>query len=169
MKYFVTVGERTMVVAIDGEVVEIDGRVVSALLEQVPGTPEVRVILDGAASTVAVESREGMVWRLVDEGAVREVIGEAERSRHIRLLAGASRPVDGHAVLKAPMPGLVLRIMVAVGDQVAAGTPLLALEAMKMENELQAAGPGVVSAVLVGAGQAVEKGQKLLELGPSPT
>lgn len=167
MKYFVTVGGREFVVEVDGAAVRLDGASVAAEMERVPATPAVRVTLDGRATTAAVESTDGSVWRLVDQGAVREVIVEDERTRHIRLLEGAGRGAEGHAALKAPMPGLVLRILVAAGDSVAAGTPLLALEAMKMENELKAAGPGVVSSVLVRAGEAVEKGQRLLEFEPA--
>jgi biotin carboxyl carrier protein len=165
MKYFVSVGERNVTVDIDGNAVQVDGTAVSATLEPVPGTPQVRITIDGTTRTVAVESQDGMTWRLVDRGAVREVTVEDERTRHIRLLAGPARLIDGPSVLKAPMPGLVLQVLVRVGDAVVAGTPLLALEAMKMENELKAAMPGVVSAVLVAPGQAVEKGQKLLEIG----
>lgn len=64
----------------------------------------------------------------------------------------------------APMPGLVIDIMVAEGDTVAAGTPLLILEAMKMENVLKAEGDGVVKAITVKKGDAVEKKQLLIEL-----
>lgn len=163
MKYFVTIGKREFVVEVDGAEVRLDGRPVTAEMERFQGTPEVRVTLDGRTTTAAVESTDGMVWKLVDQGAVREVSVEDERSRHIRLLGGPGREAEGHAALKAPMPGLVLRVLVAVGDRVATGTPLLALEAMKMENELKATGAGVVSTVLVRAGEAVEKGQKLLE------
>ncbi len=164
MKYFVTLGETTIEVVVDGEVVVVDGRRLEARLERVPGTPEVRLLIDGLATSLAVESHDGSALRLVDRGAVRELTVEDERARHIRLLAGAGKAVDGHSVLKAPMPGLVLRILVAVGDRVAAGMPLLALEAMKMENELRAAGPGVVAAVRAAPGDAVQKGQVLLEL-----
>jgi biotin carboxyl carrier protein len=166
MKYFVTVGDRTVVVELDGDVVRVDGRQVAAQLEHTPGNPEIRIAIDGVATTIAVDGRDGMFWRLVDQGSVREVAVEDERTRNIRLLAGAGKAVDGHTALKAPMPGLVFRILVAVGDAVTAGMPLLALEAMKMENELKASGPGTVTAVLVTPGQVVEKGQRLLELGP---
>jgi len=119
-------------------------------------------------TTLAVEAQDGGLWRLVDRGAVREVVVEDERARHIRLLAGTGKAAEANLVVKAPMPGLVLRILVAVGDQVGAGMPLLALEAMKMENELKAADPGVVLAILTEPGKAVEKGQPLLQLGPLP-
>ncbi|WP_020568203.1 acetyl-CoA carboxylase biotin carboxyl carrier protein subunit [Neolewinella persica] len=64
----------------------------------------------------------------------------------------------------APMPGLVLDIMVAVGDTVTDGTPLLILEAMKMENVLKSEGDGVVKSISVKKGDAVEKRQLLIEL-----
>ena len=168
MKYFVSLGDRTIVVEVAGDTVAVDGQPVAACLQQIAGTPEVRVEIDGIGSVLAVEGHEGTSWRLVDRGALRELTVEDERSRHIRLLAGSAKAVDGHSVLKAPMPGMVLRVLVAVGDRVGPGTPLLALEAMKMENELKAAAPGVVTAVLVVPGRAVEKGEKLLEIGPQP-
>lgn len=166
MKYFVTLGERTVEVELDGDAVTVEGRRVEARLEQVPGSPEVRIVIDGVATIVAVDAHQGSDLRLVDRGAVREIIVEDERTRHIRLLAGAAKVGSGHAILKAPMPGLVLRILVAVGDRVAVGAPLLSLEAMKMENELRATAAGVVAAVHVVPGEAVEKGQVLLELTP---
>jgi len=66
--------------------------------------------------------------------------------------------------VKAPMPGLVLNILVSPGQMVQKGDPLLILEAMKMENVLKAAGEGQVKAVKVLQGMAVDKGQLLLEM-----
>jgi pyruvate carboxylase subunit B len=66
------------------------------------------------------------------------------------------------------MPGLVLRVAVAVGETISAGQGVLVLEAMKMENELKASAPGVVTGILVQAGAAVEKGQPLVQMGPPP-
>ena len=67
------------------------------------------------------------------------------------------------------MPGLVVKVQVEVGQEVTAGQPVLVLEAMKMENELKAAGPGVVDQILVKPGQAVEKGAVLVTFRPLPT
>ena len=66
--------------------------------------------------------------------------------------------------IKALMPGRVVRILVAQGDQVRKGTGLLILEAMKMENEIHAVVDGVVEELFVTAGQTVEAGADLLKI-----
>ena len=62
------------------------------------------------------------------------------------------------------MPGLVVRVEVAVGQRVEPGAGLVVVEAMKMENELRAPRAGVVREVHVAAGQAVERGAPLVTL-----
>ena len=64
--------------------------------------------------------------------------------------------------IKAPMPGLVLKYRVAVGDTVEKGDPILVLEAMKMENVLKSPAEGVVEKIHVNVGEAVEKNQILI-------
>lgn len=64
----------------------------------------------------------------------------------------------------APMPGLVLEVLVNVGEEIEAGTPLLILEAMKMENVLKSEGAGLVKSISVKKGDAVEKRQLLIEI-----
>ena len=79
--------------------------------------------------------------------------------------SGASAPA-GAASVKAPMPGRVVRVLVGVGDRVAARQPVVAVEAMKMENELRSPRDGVVTQVLVAPGAAVESGAVLIVVGP---
>jgi len=64
------------------------------------------------------------------------------------------------------MPGLVVRVVVEPGQDVATGASLVVLEAMKMENDLKATGAAVVEQVLVTAGQTVEKGALLVTFRP---
>ena len=73
--------------------------------------------------------------------------------------------VSGSAMneLKAPMPGMVLKIHIQVGDQVKKGDSLLVLEAMKMENNIKALGDGTVSAIQIQAGDKVEKNQVMIQ------
>lgn len=66
--------------------------------------------------------------------------------------------------VKAPMPGLVLKVLVEPGQEVNKGDNLLILEAMKMENIIKATGRGIIKAIKVNEKQAVEKNQLLIEL-----
>lgn len=66
--------------------------------------------------------------------------------------------------VKAPMPGLVLQVLVIEGQEVKDGEPILILEAMKMENSIMLQGGGKIKKIHVKNGQSVEKGQPLLEL-----
>ena len=66
--------------------------------------------------------------------------------------------------VSAPMPGKVLDIMVKEGQAVEEGTPLLILEAMKMENIIKAEGAGVVTEIYSEKGSTVDKGVKLLKI-----
>ena len=70
----------------------------------------------------------------------------------------------GDTELRSLMPGKVVEVLVAVGDRVDQAQGVLIMEAMKMENELQAATAGTVKSILVEAGEAVEAGELLVEL-----
>ena len=78
--------------------------------------------------------------------------------------SAAARPNAAGGMLTAPMPGKVVKVHVTVGEIVTAGAPVCTLEAMKMENELNAAAEGVVTAVHVTAGETVRAGQALLAI-----
>jgi len=66
--------------------------------------------------------------------------------------------------IKAPMPGLVLEISVAAGDEVLPGDQILILSAMKMENNITIPANATIKRITVSVGQVVEKGQVLVEL-----
>ena len=78
--------------------------------------------------------------------------------------AGPSRKAHGPEAIKAPMPGKVVRVLVAVGDDVAAGQGLVVLEAMKMQNEMKAPRAGRVASVAVKEHEAVNAGSVLLTI-----
>ena len=79
------------------------------------------------------------------------------------LAAGPRQASAG--TIAAPLPGVALEVRVAVGDSVAAGDVLVILEAMKMENEITAAGAGTVETVHVVPGASVAAGDPLVTLG----
>jgi biotin carboxyl carrier protein len=163
MKYVVLVDGQSIEVEVDGERVTVAGQIHSATLGAIRGTPLRQLLLDGRPLTLSVEPLGRGRWVLTPAGERWELEVLDERARHIRSLTGTGDQRRSSEVLKAPMPGLVVRVQAKVGDKVAAGTGLVVLEAMKMENELKAAAPGVVKAVRVSPGEAVEKGQTLVE------
>jgi biotin carboxyl carrier protein len=78
--------------------------------------------------------------------------------------ARARQQTGGTAMLQAPMPGRIVKVAVAVGDEVVERQPLVVVEAMKIESAIVAPRAGVVSAVLCVVGEAVAGGQVLVEL-----
>lgn len=73
--------------------------------------------------------------------------------------------VTNASAIMSPLPGLIQKVFVRVGDAVTAGQNLLIMEAMKMENEIQAKSAGTVTAVNVKEGDSVEEGIELVVIG----
>ena len=163
MKYLVQVDGQVIEVELDGERVTLAGHTHHATLGPVAGTPLRQLMVDGRPVILSVESLGRGRWALTRAGDRLEVEVLDERTHHIRSLTGTGENRKTVDVLKAPMPGLVVRVLTQSGDAVSAGTGLVVLEAMKMENELKASAAAVVKAVRVAPGEAVEKGQVLLE------
>ena len=88
------------------------------------------------------------------------------RERRRRTGTGRSRAA-GANVVRAPMPGTMIEVLVAVGDEVEAGQTLAVMEAMKIEHLLSAPNAGVVKAVHTSAGASVDEDAVLIELGAS--
>ena len=172
MKYFVTIGTTTVEVEVDADRVLVGGEPVDVHLAPLPGTPLYHLLLAGESWTVAAQPLEGDGrWALGVVGERVEVAVRDERTRETDAPEGGAAPATtGPVVVRAPMPGLVVRVEVADGQRVDAGAGLVVVEAMKMENELRAARAGVVQTVHVTAGQAVEKGVPLVTIAsPEPS
>ncbi len=120
----------------------------------VDGTTSIPVLVEGAGSEWVVTLRGRRVPVIVRTWRER-LLAEAETS------AGAH---TGPIEVKATLPGLVVAVVVSVGDEVAEGATLLTIEAMKMQNEVRAPRAGTVIEVSVASGQAVATGASLLRL-----
>jgi pyruvate carboxylase subunit B len=166
MRYRVVIAGRTMEVDLGPQGVQVDGERVAAELQAVPDGPVQSLLLDGASHRLVAHRSAPGHWELQLRGwrLAAEVVDE--RTLRIRELTGAAAAAAGPRPVRAPMPGLVVRVEVAEGDEVKPGQGLVIVEAMKMENELRAEIAGRVQAVHVQAGQAVEKDQVLIDLGP---
>jgi len=84
-----------------------------------------------------------------------------QRVKKMGLLAVTAQKLNS---IKAPMPGLIVDVMVEQGQEISEGTPLLVLSAMKMENIILSQGEGVVKSIEVKKDDAVEKGQLIIEM-----
>jgi pyruvate carboxylase subunit B len=166
MNYTVNIGEHSFELSIQDSVkglkVALDGRSLS--VDMAPVAPEVySLLVDGRSYEVQVRGREGdyQVFFGPRHYAVRV---EDERARLIKELAADARSQERPREIKAAMPGLVVKVEVAKGDQVRPGDGLVVVEAMKMENEVRAQQKGIVKQVFVKQGMTVEQGQTLIVL-----
>ncbi len=165
MKYVVDVDGTRHELSLEEGGVRFGDTLLPAHLEQVQGTPVQVLRLGGEVHRVAYKRGEHRgAYTLWIDGHRLTVDALDERTRTIRDLTAATAGVQGPKPLLAPMPGLIVKVYVKVGDQVDAGQGLVAMEAMKMENELRAPSAGRVKSIPVALGAAVEKGAVLVEL-----
>jgi len=169
MRYYVKIGDRTLEVDLDAGRVQVDGRTVEVDLRSIDGSDTHSLLLDGASRRVLAEHAGDGRWRL--HLGSRRIDAEVvdERTRTIREMTGAVAGPVGPRPLRAPMPGLVVRMEVEAGDVVEVGQGLAIVEAMKMENELRADAPARVREVHVAPGDAVDKEQVLIDFEPVET
>jgi biotin carboxyl carrier protein len=163
-------------VAINGHTYEIVvqrvGEEIEARILSVDGAP-----VDGTPRAVYApqDNRGGPPdWMIVDRHSYELLFDrdlrwvQAYSGRHaveVRdLNAAVARPASGDGRVKAPIPGLIARLLVEPEQVVEPGAPLLILEAMKMENEIQAPRGGRVAHVNVQPGQTVTLGELLIEI-----
>ena len=127
-----------------------------------PGDPIVRGTVDERPVCIQVD-RHGIGWRLDHAGVQADVRILTPRAAELSRRMPKKAPADLSRLLLSPMPGLLVRIAVAQGDEVRAGEELAVVEAMKMENVLRAERDGVVKAVHAGVGDSLVVDQSILE------
>src|SRR5881394_3348012 len=157
MRYHVSLRDRTYAVDLNGATVSVDGERLEAHWAQIPGTPLIHLLLGKESWTVACQPLDdtGRRWAMGAVGERVELDVQDDRSKQIEALTGQGKKVVAGGVVKAPMPGLVVRVEVSEGQMVEVGEGLVVVEAMKMENELRATTKGVVEQIHVKAGDRV--------------
>lgn len=120
----------------------------------------------GASRVVTIERRDGSMTVWLD-GTPVEVAIKSEADLLLERFGLDAGDASAEREVRAPMPGLVLRVLAEVGDTVEAGQGLVVLEAMKMENELRAPAAGTLAAVHAAPGAAVAKNDLLVEIEPA--
>jgi biotin carboxyl carrier protein len=164
MNYVATIGEKD----------------VKVFVEELGGS-NYKVTIDGAEHVVDAQLITGNLWSVLSGNGSFEVDvtrlpaeeyevlikGDCHKftlmneQRRAMIRAGGKGSA-GKAMLTSPMPGKVVKLLVAEGQEVEAGQGVIVVEAMKMENELKSAVAGKVKEIFVEEGQVVESGAKLL-------
>lgn len=157
----VTLQGKKYLIEQQGNAFTINGNAVNPDLVRID-EHRLHLLINGKGYTIERQHAEGSDSRI----SVNKQAFESSLRTELDLMLekmGINSGAEGKVnELKAPMPGLVLRIVAQPGDEVKKGDALLVLESMKMENVLKAPGAGVVDKVLVTTGNAVEKGQPLV-------
>ena len=145
-----------------GAEVALDGRKVAVDSGWVPGDPVFSGRIDGRAIHVEVD-RLDLGYRLTTDGVAQTVTVLSPRAAELARLMPERQEADTSQFLLCPMPGLVVSISVAAGDEVKAGQPLAVVEAMKMENILRAERDAVVATIKATPGDSLAVDDVILE------
>ncbi|QXD16687.1 biotin/lipoyl-binding protein [Rhodocaloribacter litoris] len=157
------VGDRAFEIEFREGRVYLDGRAVEVSFEPV-GAGAFSLLIDGRSLPVFIAAGEAGTLQVEIGHRLRQVRVLDEKALLLERfgLEAGSRAAERE--VRAPMPGLVLKVLVEEGQTVKAGDGLMILEAMKMENELRATGEAVVRRIHVAPGEAVGKNALLIEL-----
>jgi propionyl-CoA carboxylase alpha chain len=150
----------TLAVLDGGELIDIVGR-------WVPGQRLLTVMIDGRKRTVQVR-RAGRDWELQTRGSTHKAQVLSPHVAELSRFMIEKVPPDLSRLLLAPMPGLLTRLNVAVGDKVEPGQPVAVMEAMKMENILRATRAATVKATPAKAGESLAVDQVIVEFEYCP-
>lgn len=161
--YVAEIGSERLKIEIpaDGSPPLIDGRLVEYSHVWIGDEGgNLHLVIDGRSYDFRIEDSAGVLI-ITHAGRRHHCTVIDEHIAELKQRAGLTDRPTGRTVVKAPMPGLVVRILVEPGDHVQKGDRILILEAMKMENDVKAPRAGRVSSISAVPGQPVEGGREL--------
>lgn len=165
MKYVATINDNEYLVEIiDDTKVKIDNQIYTIDFTSISDQPVFSVLINGKSYEAYIFLEE-KVWQVLLKGTFYPVIVEDEREKRLRAATGGNIVLSGDTPIKAPMPGLLISVLVNDDQKVKKGDTLVILESMKMQNELRAPKDGVVSRMQVKSGESVERNQILCYVG----
>lgn len=163
--YVTTIAGTEYIVEIqDSRHVIVNGKSYDVDFESISGQPVYSLLVDGGSYQAHVYPGDEGGLQVLMRGALYEALVEDEREKRLGAAGSAGTAASGEFVLRAPMPGLIVKVPVKDGDAVKKGDVLVILESMKMQNELKSPRDGKVTRVQVKAGDSVEQRQPMVSV-----
>ncbi len=166
MKYLANIGDTTYNITLDDKdtqvELDINGEPLQIDLVPINGNHTYSLLINGRSYVATMMDTEEACQVMID-GSVYTVDVEDEELARLKSQVKRKHHAGGEQI-KAPMPGRIIEIEVAIGDTVEAGQGVAIIEAMKMENELRAHSDGVVKEIRTKIGDAVNKNDVLVVL-----
>jgi pyruvate carboxylase subunit B len=172
MKYQAEIEDRKYEISlVDDQHLLINGEEVQVNIQQGSKSGHFSLIIGGKSHQLWIENgemehtRSASCLRVHLHGYDYNVNVDDERSLKLKEFAGADASAESAGQVAAPMPGLVVKLLVEPDQEVKKGQGVVIVEAMKMENEIRSPISGVVKEIRVDERQAVEKGEILAVIG----
>ena len=159
----IIIGDKNFNIEINDNKVELNGKPVNIDLAQL-GPHKYHLLLNYKSYNLEVVSQDkksGEITVKVNNRPVKVVVKTA-LDELLKKMGINNNNVSQAKFIGAPMPGLILDVIVSEGDEVQKGDKLLVLEAMKMENLIKSPGSGKIKSIVVNKGDSVDSGQKLI-------
>ena len=161
--YKIIIGDKTLGIEINEDKVEIDGKPVSLDLSKL-SLNRYHLLLNHKSYNLEVvthNKKSGEITVKVNNRVVKVEVKTA-LDELLNKMGFSTNNVGRTKHIAAPMPGLILDVVVSEGDEVEKGDKLLVLEAMKMENIIKSPGSGKIKSIVINKGDSVDSGQKLI-------
>jgi biotin carboxyl carrier protein len=165
MNYITTVDGTEYNIRVEPGLLTVNGEPYEIDFQNLKMAGILSLLINNRSVDAVLEELEPNIWEVLIQGELHTVNVMEERAYRLAKARGTFDTASGDAQVKSPMPGVVLKVPVAEGDEVAKGDTVIILESMKMENELKAPRDGVVLRVSAEPQSAVEKGEVLVIIG----
>ena len=145
------------------EIAEVEGKIARVNVNGIPFEIEMQKPINAAKHPALAATRQRV--EPVAEAPAAPAAPATPAAAAPQPPAASQQPVAGGTAVKAPLPGTIIDIKVSIGQQVNVGDTVIVLEAMKMQNNIEAESAGTVKAINVTKGDSVMEGAVLLTIG----
>lgn len=169
MKYITHIEDQEFTIIIDrDDRIVVNDQVFNIDFQKLSEGGMLSLLINNRSLEAIVEERDD-AWEVLLQGELYSVQVQDERAYRLAKARGTAAEASGEAMVKSPMPGLIVAVPVEQGQTIKKGDQVIILESMKMENELRSPRDGVVLRVHVEQGASVDKDQVLVTIGDADT